>query len=202
MRQIVYNSVKCLECNEVLVSRHRHDYVTCSCPNDAMVDGGNEYERYGAMDMTKIETHYVYADDDFEIVRKHATRGSRGKDGKQPLTWIAIADMNDDHLQAVLEYGGDSWHLDLIRREIAYRSSFLHQKLDKMENQLVEDPIVRTVIDKFHQRSQVGINKYGTMLNRKDLTTLEWLNHLQEELMDATLYIERLKQELSNITLK
>ena len=35
MRQIVYNSVKCLECNKVLVSRHRHDYVTCGCPNDA-----------------------------------------------------------------------------------------------------------------------------------------------------------------------
>ena len=86
MRQIVYNSVKCLECNEVLVSRHRHDYVTCGCPNDAMADGGNEYERYGAMDMDKIETHYVYADDDFEIVRKYAVRGSRGKYGETPLT--------------------------------------------------------------------------------------------------------------------
>jgi len=71
-----------------------------------------------------------------------------------------------------------------------------------MEKKMTKDPIVRTVIDKFQQRSQVGINKYGTMLNREDLTTLEWLNHLQEELMDATLYIERLKQELSNINLK
>jgi len=121
MRQIVYNSVKCLECNKVLVSRHVHDYVTCGCPNDAMVDGGNDYGRYGAMDMDKIETHYVYADDDFEIVRKHAVRGSRGKDGKDPLTWIAIADMDDDHLQAVLDYGGVNWHLVLIRKEIEYR---------------------------------------------------------------------------------
>ena len=48
MKQIVYNSVKCLECNEVIVSRHRHDYVTCECPNKAMADGGNEYGRYGA----------------------------------------------------------------------------------------------------------------------------------------------------------
>ena len=118
MRQIVYNSVKCLECNEVLISRHRHDYVTCGCPNNAMADGGNEYERYGAMDMDKIETHYVYADDDFEIVRQHAARGSRGTDGKQPLTWIAIADMDDDYLQAVLDYGGADWQLDIIRKEI------------------------------------------------------------------------------------
>ena len=121
MRQIVYNSVKCLECNKVLVSRHRHDYVTCGCPNDAMADGGNEYERYGAMGMDKIETYYVYADDDFEIVRKHAARGSRGKDGKQPLTWIPIADMDDDYLQAVIDYGGDGWHMELINKEIKYR---------------------------------------------------------------------------------
>ena len=123
MRQIVYNSVKCLECNEVLVSRHRHDYVTCSCPNNAMVDGGNDYGRYGAMDMDKIETHYVYADDDFEIVRTHATRGSRGKYGKTPLTWITIADMDDDYLKAVLDYGGDDWHLELMDKEIKYREN-------------------------------------------------------------------------------
>ncbi len=121
MRQIVYNSVKCLECNEVLVSRHVHDYVTCGCPNDAMVDGGNEYGRYGAMDMDKIETHYVYADDDFEVVRKYAVRGSRGKDGKDPLTWIAIADMDDDYLNAVLEFGSVHWQVDLINKEIKYR---------------------------------------------------------------------------------
>jgi len=121
MRQIVYNSVKCLECNKVLVSRHRHDYVTCGCPNDAMVDGGNEYGRYGAMDMDRIETQYIYADDDFEIVRTHAARGSRGIDGKQPLTWIPIAYMDDDYLQAVLEYGSAHWQVDLINKEIKYR---------------------------------------------------------------------------------
>lgn len=121
MRQIVHNSIKCLECNEVLVSLHVHDYNTCSCPNDAMVDGGTYYERYGGKDLNKIQTMYIYADDDFEIVRKYAVRGSRGKDGKQPLTWIAICDMDDDYLQAVLDYGGTEWHLDIIRKEIAYR---------------------------------------------------------------------------------
>jgi hypothetical protein len=121
MRQIVYNSVKCLECNEVLVSRHVHDYVTCGCPNDAMADGGNDYGRYGAVDMDKIETYYVYADDDYELVRKYAVRGGRGKGGRDPLTWIPIADMDDDYLLAVLEYGGADWHLDIIRKEIKYR---------------------------------------------------------------------------------
>lgn len=59
----------------------------------------------------------------------------------------------------------------------------------------VEDPIVMSVMTKFYERSQVGIKKYNTMLTRDDLSTLEWISHLQEELMDATLYLERLKQE-------
>ena len=61
--------------------------------------------------------------------------------------------------------------------------------------QEIEDPIVMSVMTKFYERSQVGIKKYNTMLTRDDLSTVEWLNHLQEELMDATLYLERLKQE-------
>jgi len=96
-----------------------------------MVDGGNDYERYGAMDMDKVEPKYVYADDDFEIVRKYAVRGSRGVDGRQPLTYIAICDIKDDYLWAILEYGGPEWHLDLIRKEIKYRDSLLTKKLDK-----------------------------------------------------------------------
>ena len=57
---------------------------------------------------------------------------------------------------------------------------------------LQTDPIVDRVINKYHERSQAGIKKYGTMLTRDDLSTLDWLKHLQEELQDATLYIERL----------
>jgi hypothetical protein len=60
----------------------------------------------------------------------------------------------------------------------------------------MKDPIVQSVIDKFQERSNVGIEKYGTTLQDNQLTTLEWLTHLQEELMDATLYIERLKTEI------
>jgi hypothetical protein len=104
--------------------------VTCGCPNDAMVDGGNEYERYGANDMTMIEPKYIYTDDPFEIVRKHATRGSRGVDGRQPLTYIAICDIDDDYLQAILDYGGPEWHLDLIRKEIKYREDGRDTSID------------------------------------------------------------------------
>lgn len=56
------------------------------------------------------------------------------------------------------------------------------------------DSIVDSVIDKFIERSKVGKEKYGTTLDREDLSLSEWLTHLQEELMDATNYIERIKK--------
>ena len=60
----------------------------------------------------------------------------------------------------------------------------------------MKDKIVESVLDKFKERSKKGIDKYGVTLDREDLSGLEWLTHLQEELMDATLYIERYKKDL------
>jgi hypothetical protein len=59
----------------------------------------------------------------------------------------------------------------------------------------VEDPIVLKVMSKFYDRSQRGIEKYGTMLTRTDLDFIDWVTHLQEEMLDAALYCERLKDE-------
>lgn len=47
--------VICLSCGSVLVSYTRHDYKTCGCSNAAMIDGGSDYTRYGAMSMDKIK---------------------------------------------------------------------------------------------------------------------------------------------------
>jgi hypothetical protein len=55
------------------------------------------------------------------------------------------------------------------------------------------DSILEEVIYKMRERSEIGIKKYGTTLDREDLSHLDWLNHLQEELMDAILYIQKLK---------
>ena len=60
------------------------------------------------------------------------------------------------------------------------------------------DPIVEQVITKYRKRSQLGIKKYGTTLAENELTQEQWLTHLQEELMDAVLYLEKLKNELSH----
>ena len=57
------------------------------------------------------------------------------------------------------------------------------------------DSIVTSIIQKFTDRAQCGKKKYGTDLDRKDLSTVDWITHAQEELMDGILYLERLKQE-------
>jgi hypothetical protein len=65
---------------------------------------------------------------------------------------------------------------------------------DKKE--IMTDKIVEQVVAKFRKRSDVGIKKYGTTLCRNEAEILERLTHLEEELMDATLYIQWLKQKL------
>jgi hypothetical protein len=57
------------------------------------------------------------------------------------------------------------------------------------------DSVVTSVIEKFKERSEFGQRKYGTNLDRTDLTFLQWATHMQEELMDAILYLEKLKKE-------
>jgi len=57
------------------------------------------------------------------------------------------------------------------------------------------------VIKKIRERAEVGKNKYGVTMERTDLDTMEWLVHLQEELMDAAVYVERLLNDFKNIQL-
>ncbi len=56
------------------------------------------------------------------------------------------------------------------------------------------DSVVTNVVEKFRQRSEFGQRKYGTNLDRTDLSFLDWVNHMQEELMDAILYLQKMKQ--------
>ena len=57
------------------------------------------------------------------------------------------------------------------------------------------DPVVERVVDKFVGRSDVGYEKYGVTLDKDPSELLEWLNHLQEELMDAVLYLQKAKEK-------
>jgi len=71
-----------------------------------------------------------------------------------------------------------------------YRDLFsAEEKMFKKKSD--KDPIVLSLIKKYQERSQLGITKYGTTLEENN--TDDFLTHLQEELMDAALYIEKLK---------
>ena len=59
------------------------------------------------------------------------------------------------------------------------------------------DPVVERVVNKFVSRSDVGFKKYGVTLDKDPSEMFAWLNHLQEELMDAVLYLQKAKEVYS-----
>ena len=68
-----------------------------------------------------------------------------------------------------------------------------------MSKQEIEfrDPVVERVVNKFVSRSDIGFAKYGVTLDKDPSEMFAWLNHLQEELMDAVLYLQKAKEVYS-----
>ena len=57
---LTHNSVRCLVCDEVLVSKSQHHFVMCQCPNETATDGGNSYQRFMGRDLDKVENLSKY----------------------------------------------------------------------------------------------------------------------------------------------
>lgn len=65
MPEIKHNTcVKCLQCGVELVSKSRHDFVSCGCENRTFADGGSDYSRVGGKDLSKI-ARFNYATNTF-----------------------------------------------------------------------------------------------------------------------------------------
>jgi hypothetical protein len=64
---------------------------------------------------------------------------------------------------------------------------------DPNQVNLETDIVVQEVKELYEERSQVGIKKYGTTLEYSKQDLSEFVKHLQEELMDATLYLQKIK---------
>lgn len=52
--------------------------------------------------------------------------------------------------------------------------------------------VLKKLIEKYKEREKVGKGKYGVTMDRTDLEIKDWLIHLQEELMDASLYVTKI----------
>lgn len=57
------------------------------------------------------------------------------------------------------------------------------------------DSIIQSLMNKYIDRAKIGKEKYGTDMDRKDLSILDWLKHAQEEAMDHSIYLEKLIKE-------
>lgn len=79
---------------------------------------------------------------------------------------------------------------DMSDREIMNAKNYGFHTQEK------KDRYVQAVKEKFEERSQTGIKKYNTTLEREDLNLMDWLRHAQEEAMDFTLYLERIMAEV------
>lgn len=67
----------------------------------------------------------------------------------------------------------------------------------KFDPSVSPDSNVEGVRDLMLQRSLFGLKKYGVTTDRNDLTPMDWVQHMQDELMDACVYAQKLKTALS-----
>ena len=102
MNYLIANRWQCPD-GTVLQSMHRYDYVNhkdALTGEECFVDGGI----FGVIRTSgNLKSLCVYSNDPHELQREFFFWGNRGKDGKQPLTWVAAKDMTTDHIEAVLE---------------------------------------------------------------------------------------------------
>lgn len=121
---ILNNKIRCNRCGDIIESKHRHDFVTCSCGSCA-TDGGTSYLRRLGLDYTDLSKVTSENEEDwFERVRETFTWGSRGKLGNEPLHQILLKDLTDEHLKSIID---TQWHIkgsyveEYMKKELEYR---------------------------------------------------------------------------------
>jgi hypothetical protein len=97
-KRIYRNKIRCLVCDKVIESTHRHDWVSCGCENKTFVDGGHEYIRVGGVDISQIEFLTEYVPEDTFIW--HALREGKSLDGGAFVP-MKLDEINDDHLRNI-----------------------------------------------------------------------------------------------------
>ncbi len=105
------------------------------------------------------------------------------------------SDLSNDQKIAIIPQVVDPSSLQKDEMTVTLQHELLSKKdeINEAVPPLTSDSIVNNVINSFVDRSNIGLQKYGTTLDREDLSLLDWIQHAQEEHMDAILYLEKLK---------
>lgn len=122
-KRIIVNRIKTPD-GTILTSHSVHDYKTHEDANgkEYMVDGGHDYLRRTVWQDAPFEELSVYEDEPFEMIRLVLTWGTYGKTGDQPLTFVALYTMSDDHIRAIIrQKQGAGWFRDFMKKELIYR---------------------------------------------------------------------------------
>jgi len=126
MNRLLRNAIQTPD-GTILESRTRHDYKQYEDANGLvyMVDGGLDYQRR-SVNKNAPATDLSLAEDVLHsIAREFVTWGTYGKEGNQPLSYVAITDMEIGHLEAVLETQKNIYPQirDLMQAELDYRGA-------------------------------------------------------------------------------
>jgi hypothetical protein len=126
--RIVLNRIQTPD-GTVLISYHVHDYKSYKDTISGevyMVDGGHEYLRRSVNEVPYIEQS-VYDDEPFETIREVFCWGTRGKDGKSPVTYIPLSQLETSHIEAIINTQThiSKWVKDLLFSELKFRQNEL-----------------------------------------------------------------------------
>ena len=128
--RILLNRIKTPD-GTILTSYNRHNYVEYKdtlTKEVLMVDGGTDYLR---RNVGTYEELSVY-DDGSHITRRSAVHwGTRGKDGKQPLVYKLLKDLDSDHIEAILktQHQISDFYREIFKEELKYRFDERAEKL-------------------------------------------------------------------------
>ena len=128
--KILLNRIKTPD-GTILTSYNRHNYVEYKdtlTKEVLMVDGGTDYLR---RNMGTYEELSVY-DDGTHLTRRSAVHwGTRGKDGRQPLVYKPIKDLDSDHIEAILktQHQISDFYREIFKDELKYRFDEQAEKL-------------------------------------------------------------------------
>lgn len=124
-QKIILNRIQTPD-GTVLTSYHVHDYVEhydTVAKETYSTDGGTQY-LHRTVNKVPATVLDVYDDEPFEVIREALHWGTRGKNGDQPLRWVVLSKMSNEHIENILINFKTSipfHYVEFFKQELKYR---------------------------------------------------------------------------------